>query len=118
VAAHAYTTLDGSTIRELVRPETHACRNLSVAEAVIEPGQRTLRHTHQSSEEVYYILQGEGLLTVNARTTEVGPGSVHLIRPTEEHSVLCTSQEPLRLLCLCAPPYRHEDTEITQEMVA
>lgn len=108
-----YVTLDGSTVRELVRPETEGSRNLSVAEAVLTPGQRTHPHVHRESEEVYYVLAGEGLLNLGARRLEIRPGDAILISPGCEHSVLCAGPEPLRILCLCSPPYQHEDTEIT-----
>ena len=111
-----YTTLDGSLITELIRPETEGSGNLSVARAVIMPGQSTFSHYHGSSEEVYYVLEGQGLLRINARTWEVGPGSVHLIRPGDEHNVTCMGETPLTILCACAPPYRHEDTVVTERV--
>ena len=33
-----------------------------------------------------------------------------LIPPGAWHQITATSAEPLRLLCCCSPPYRHEDT--------
>ena len=67
-----YVTVDGSAVTELVRPERGGSGNLSVAEAVIEPGQRTLRHVHRESDEVYYVLSGKGDVSVGG---EVFPRS-------------------------------------------
>jgi mannose-6-phosphate isomerase-like protein (cupin superfamily) len=116
--AEPYKTLDGSLITELIRPETDGSANLSLARAVIMPGQSTFLHYHGSSEEIYYVIEGEGLLRVNARTCEIRPGDAHLIRPGEEHNVTCMGETPLCILCACAPPYRHEDTVITERAPA
>jgi mannose-6-phosphate isomerase-like protein (cupin superfamily) len=112
-----YRTLDGSLIEELVRPETHGAAHLSVAVATIAAGQSTLAHFHGRSEEVYYVLQGEGVLLQNGLATDLHPGEAHLIRPGVEHKVVAAGPEPLRILCLCAPPYQHEDTTLTEGVV-
>jgi hypothetical protein len=59
-----YLTKDSSEIRELMHPEHHACRNQSLAEAVVPAGTRTLLHCHHTSEEIYHIVAGEGVLTL------------------------------------------------------
>lgn len=109
-----YRTLDGSWIRELVRPESEGSVHLSVAEAIIAPGETTLRHRHRTSEEVYYILAGEGLVEVGGKARRVMPGMAVLIPVGVEHCARCMDSEPLRILCTCSPPYRHEDTELTE----
>lgn len=115
--AEPYRTLDGSLITELVRPESEGSQNLSMAVAVIDPETSTLRHSHRTSEEVYYILRGEGLLQVEGAQIAVAPGEAHLILAGTEHSIRCIGARPLEVLCACAPPYRHEDTEISEDVV-
>lgn len=114
----SYETLDGSIIHELVRPEREGSRNLSVAEATILPGQVTHRHLHRRSEEVYYIVSGEGFIEVAARVIPVRAGDAVLIAPGAEHSATNTGGTPLRILCACSPPYQHEDTELTEGQTA
>ena len=109
-----YVTLDGSLIRELIRPEDQGSRRLSVAEATIAPGQTTHRHRHRQSEEVYYVVAGQGIIEVAARKTEVRAGEAVLIPAGAEHCAINTGAEPLRLLCACSPPYEHQDTELTE----
>ena len=118
MTVRSYRTLDGSLITELIRPETDGSRNLSVAEAVISPGQSTLAHYHGSSEEVYVVIEGLGQLWIGAVAREIGPGEAHLIPPGEEHKVTCMSEAPLRILCVCSPPYQHADTVISEPVVA
>lgn len=109
-----FTTLDGSRVLELVRPEREGSVNLSLARATIETGQTTAWHRHLVSEEIYYILQGEGLLELEGRREAVTVGDARLISPGTEHRITCTSAQPLVILCACSPPYTDEDTEITQ----
>lgn len=109
-----YRTLDGSLIDELVRPEREGSRNLSLAEATIFPGETTHRHRHRQTEEIYYVLAGEGIVEVAASKTAVCAGDAVLIPPGAEHCATNTGAGPLRLLCACSPPYQHEDTELTE----
>jgi mannose-6-phosphate isomerase-like protein (cupin superfamily) len=103
--AEPFTTKDGSTIRELM----HAA-NQSLAEATLSPGRQTQRHYHASSEELYYLLAGEGELEVDGERSPVGPGDAILIPPGAWHEIRASQDGVLRFLCCCAPPYRHEDT--------
>jgi mannose-6-phosphate isomerase-like protein (cupin superfamily) len=99
----AFTTKDGSTIREL-----HHTERQSLAEAALEPGQSTQRHFHRQSEEIYVVLDGEGDLEIDGETRRVGPGDAALIPPGAWHVIRAVGA--LRFLCCCAPPYSHEDT--------
>ncbi len=103
VAAEAFTTKDGSTIREL-----HHTREQSLAEATLDTGQATERHYHRATEEIYFVLEGRGVIEVDGDRREIGPGEAVLIPPGSWHEI--RALEPLRFLCCCAPPYSHEDT--------
>jgi mannose-6-phosphate isomerase-like protein (cupin superfamily) len=107
-----YVTRDGSEIRELLHPDHHAVRNQSLAEATVAPGQRTHLHRHRTSEEIYFILAGSGLMTLAAETFPVQPGDSIPIPPGSAHCIENCGDETLRILCCCAPAYAHEDTEL------
>jgi mannose-6-phosphate isomerase-like protein (cupin superfamily) len=108
--ATAFTTKDGSSIRELLGLPTSALvRNQSLAEATLAAGQATERHYHRESEEIYFLLGGGGTMEVDGEEREVGPGDAVLIPPGAWHT-LQAGPGGARLLCCCAPPYRHEDT--------
>lgn len=108
----AYVTKDGSQIRELMHPGQHGNRAQSLAEAVVPAGTRTLLHRHLTSEEIYHVTSGEGLLTLGEERMEVAPGDTVLIPPGTPHCVEASGAGPLRILCCCSPAYRHEDTEV------
>ena len=106
--ADAFTTKDGSTIRELLGTQ-HGAANQSLAEATLEPGQATQRHYHAHSEELYVLLEGEGEMEVDGTRSRVGPGDAILIPPGSRHQITA-ADALLRFLCCCAPPYSHDDT--------
>jgi quercetin dioxygenase-like cupin family protein len=99
----AFTTKDGSTIREL-----HHTALQSLAEATLAPGRSTQRHYHRATEEIYFVLEGEGELQIDGETRRVAPGVAALIPPGAWHEIL--AETPLRFLCCCAPAYSHDDT--------
>jgi mannose-6-phosphate isomerase-like protein (cupin superfamily) len=108
--AQAFTTKDGSTIRELLGLETSPLvRNQSLAEATLAPGQATMRHHHRDSEEIYFILDGGGTMELDGQECLIGPGDAVLIPPGAWHTITA-GPDGARFLCCCAPPYRHEDT--------
>lgn len=110
--AAAYITKDGSTIRELMHPETQSNQNQSLAEALVPPGTTTLRHRHQQSEELYHITAGEGVMLLGDKRFAVSPGDTVLIPPGTPHAIENTGDDDLKILCCCAPPYSHDDTEL------
>lgn len=107
-----YRTKDGSQIRELMHPDRHAARQLSLAEAIVPPGERTQRHCHTRSEEIYHVLQGHGRMGLGDDCFDLAPGDTVLIAPGTPHWVEATGPLPLRVLCACAPPYAHADTTL------
>ncbi len=98
-----FTTKDGSTIQEL-----HHTALQSLAQATLDPGQTTQRHYHRRSEEIYFVLEGEGEMEVEGDRRTLTVGDAVLIPPGAWHEIRAT--ERLRFLCCCAPPYSHEDT--------
>ena len=100
-----FATKDGSTIRELHHTEAQ-----SLAEATLEPDQATERHCHERSEEIYLVTKGSGSLEVNGETRRVRPGDAILIPPGAWHTLENDGTSELTILCMCSPPYSHEDT--------
>jgi mannose-6-phosphate isomerase-like protein (cupin superfamily) len=109
-AATPFTTADGSTIRELLGLPTGGTELQSLAEATLAPGQATRRHYHGETEEIYFVLEGAGEIELDGDRGQVSPGDAVPIPPRAWHQIRNAGSEPLRFLCCCAPPYRHEDT--------
>lgn len=107
-----YPTRDGSSIRELMHPDVHGNTAQSLAEACVPAGGHTLLHCHHRSEEIYHFLEGEGVMTLGNERFPVQAGDTILIPPGTRHCLSNPNATPLRLLCACAPAYRHADTEL------
>jgi mannose-6-phosphate isomerase-like protein (cupin superfamily) len=110
----AFTTLDGSTIREIVGPAWTPARNQSLAEATVPPGTATIAHLHHRAEELYWFTAGRGRLRVGDDEREVGPGDCVVIPPGTAHKLWNIGHDALVLLCCCAPAYSHDDTELLE----
>ena len=116
-----FTTLDGSTIREIAGPassDSAPARNQSPRRG---HGSRraatTIAHYHRRH-------RGALLLHRRPRAADASATSVRDVtagdcvrdpaRPSE-HELVNTGDEPLVLLCCCAPAYSHEDTVLMDD---
>jgi mannose-6-phosphate isomerase-like protein (cupin superfamily) len=112
----SFITKDGSEIRELLAHRNSAIRNQSLAEARLPVGGATQEHFHPLAEEIYYITHGTGKIRIECATREVRAGDAIAIPPGQKHKLWNTGNEPLRLLCCCAPAYENSDTVITENV--
>ena len=109
-----FITKDGSQIRELLAHRNSPIANQSLAEARLPVGTSTQEHYHPRTEEIYYITSGAGRMQIEEESRNVRPGDAIAILPGQKHKLWNTGQEPLTLLCCCAPSYEHSDTIITE----
>jgi mannose-6-phosphate isomerase-like protein (cupin superfamily) len=109
----AFTTLDGSQIRELAGPAWTQARNQSLAEATVAPGGETAEHYHPRTEELYYFVAGAGRMRLGEDESEVATGDCVVIEPGVPHKLWNPGTKPLVLLCCCAPAYSDDDTVMT-----
>ena len=119
--AEAFTTADGSTIRELLGLPTAPVRNQSLAEATLESGQETQRHYHARGGGDLLRRRGlrrDGAGRRDRRTVAVGdavlipPGAWHEIRADDAAApvpLLLRARVPARghLLRLAGLPRCH-----------
>ena len=102
---------DGAQIRTLVDRENGSSR-LSIAEALVAVGQRTMKVYHQTIyEEIWYFLQGTGIMHLQQRSAEdeevfaIERGASVLIRAGDGFWVENTGQTDLVFLCCGSPPW-------------
>jgi mannose-6-phosphate isomerase-like protein (cupin superfamily) len=107
-----FITRDGSEIRSILDRTNALVRNQSLAEARVGAGEATERHYHKASEELYFVLEGTGVIEIDGESREVRAGDGILIPPGSRHQI--TARSALRFLCCCAPPYSHDDTFFDQ----
>ena len=82
---------------------------------VLEPGEAPPLHQHDDTEQVFYILEGEGVLRIGAEQKEyaVRPTDVVRVPPKTLHSIRCVGGTVLRYLavdCFVAGQPKDEPT--------
>jgi mannose-6-phosphate isomerase-like protein (cupin superfamily)/2'-5' RNA ligase len=105
---------DGSVLRELLHPDkTNIAIRYSLAHAVVKPGARTKPHRLKTAE-VYYIIEGQGRMHIDAEVSEVSENCAVYIPPRSTQSIENTGATGLVFLCLVDPAWRREDEEIVE----
>ena len=63
----------------------------------LKPG-AAIGHHEQKEDEIYYVLSGRGVMTLDGKAVEVGPGTAILTRTGSTHSLKQTGTEDLVIL--------------------
>jgi mannose-6-phosphate isomerase-like protein (cupin superfamily) len=111
----AFTTKDGSEIREWSGRVATGTNAQSLAEASLPPRGATTEHYHPVAEELYLITAGTGRLRIDDEEREIAVGDCIVIPPGARHKLWNTGEDVLRVVCACAPAYSHEDTVLTED---
>ena len=103
---------DNTVLRELLHPNKEDLKlRYSLAHAIVKPGQTSQPHKLKTSE-VYYILEGEGIMHIDEETAEVRSGQAIYIPPKAKQYIKNTGNIDLRFLCIVDPAWRAEDEEV------
>lgn len=67
---------------------------------VLEPGEAPPLHKHYDAEQVFFVVDGEGLLTISEEDEQFDLHSSDVVRipPGVFHSMKCTGEKSLRYL--------------------
>ncbi len=105
---------DNTLLREILHPDKAPLElRYSLAHAVVNPGLTSFLHSLKTSE-VYYILQGEGLMFIDGEQQPVGPGHTIYIPPHARQCIKNTGSDDLVFLCIVDPAWRIEDEEVLE----
>jgi oxalate decarboxylase/phosphoglucose isomerase-like protein (cupin superfamily) len=97
-------TFDWGAIKWFVTPELTEGAGITFGEVVLQPGRGHDRHNHPESEEILYVLSGEGeQMLDDGEPFEVKPGDTIYVPTGVFHSTRNTGWEPMRLLALYNP---------------
>ncbi len=105
-------SLEWGAIKWYVAPETTPGAQMSFGEVVLLPRQGHDRHNHPASEEVLYVLSGEGMQTLNdGEPFPVKAGDTIYVPAALFHSTVNTGWAPLRLLAVYNPAGPEKELE-------
>ncbi|MET0674551.1 MAG: cupin domain-containing protein [Bradyrhizobium sp.] len=110
IAPHEAETIVSSwvTAKIMASPDSSGAENMSAVSLYFNPGQGHARHNHPASEQLIFVIGGEGEMMIEDETgtpvkTAIGPGSLVTIPRGAFHSTFNTSWEPLRILAVYSP---------------
>ncbi|MBW2148891.1 MAG: cupin domain-containing protein [Deltaproteobacteria bacterium] len=107
---------DGTALRELLHPHRPEAGEIpvgfSLAHARLAPGGCSRPHRLLQSSEVYYILEGRGIMHVENQQYNVEPGHAVYIPPGALQWIENIGSGDLGFLALVDPPWRQEDEKI------
>ena len=78
------------------RDGTH--RLVGLWDSILLEGQGTVPHFHENMEEIYYIISGQALMTIDGDTELVDEEDIIYIPPNKNHSIRQTGDLPLRFI--------------------
>ena len=103
---------DNTSLRELIHPAKQDIDlRYSLAHAIVKPGAISFLHRLKTSE-VYYILEGRGVMYINDESGEVHSGQAIYIPPNAKQCVKNTGESDLKFLCVVYPAWKSEDEEV------
>lgn len=116
------TASDGSEIRLLIDSSQGAVRS-SLVEVRLGPGEISRPVWHRTVEEVWYVLEGNGMFwrcppdaaPESVAPVEVGPGDALVIPTGWRFQFGASGGSALRFLCHTTPPWLGEDEAVLAE---
>ena len=98
---------DGITSYLLVSERTCGAKNLAVTLVEMAPGGVQRVHAHEP-EQMYYILEGSGAMTVDGEARAVSAGDCVFYKSNAEHGLENTGGTVLRYLSAASPSFTAE----------
>lgn len=107
------TAGDKTKLRELLHPNRDYpfSGRYSIAHAAVPVGASSVKHK-LTTDEVYYILTGRGIMHINDESAEVEPGDIIDIPPESVQWLENSGNIDLSFLCIVDPAWRAEDETV------
>jgi mannose-6-phosphate isomerase-like protein (cupin superfamily) len=93
----------GALSKLLVHPESVGSRHIDHRISTYAPKAYVAPHTHRIQEQVYHLLEGEGLMEIDGKRRVVRRHDVIFIPPGVEHALYNSGLTPLTFLVITAP---------------
>jgi mannose-6-phosphate isomerase-like protein (cupin superfamily) len=105
---------EGTKIRQIFHPHnTLSGIRYSISHSQVEPGKKSTLHKMKTSE-VYYILDGEGILHIDDNKFNVSKDQAIYISPNSKQFIENSGKNDLRFLCIVDPAWKKDDEEILE----
>ena len=94
----------GAISKMLVRPETVGSRLVDFRVSTYQPMSHVEPHRHKVQEQIYHVLEGDGLMELDGVRRVVHPGDFIFIPPGVEHAIHNTGRVDLTFFVVTTPP--------------
>ena len=94
----------GALSKDLVSPLTRGARHLDYRISTYAPKAYVKPHTHKIQEQVYHVLDGEGLMEIAGERRVVRRHDVVFLPPGVEHAIYNSGLGDLTFLVITSPP--------------
>lgn len=95
---------DGALSKMLVRPENCPGTRIDYRISVYQPGSHVEPHIHRDQEQIYHVLDGEGLVEIGGQRHRLSAHTVVYIPPGECHRIVNTGLRDFVFIVVTAPP--------------
>jgi mannose-6-phosphate isomerase-like protein (cupin superfamily) len=93
----------GALSKPLVMPDNAGTRHIDYRISMYQPMAHVKKHAHQVQEQVYHVLEGEGLMEIGGETRVVRKHDVIFLPPGIEHSIANSGINDLVFLVVTSP---------------
>jgi len=93
----------GALSKALVRPETAGSRLIDYRISCYQPMAHVELHTHKVQEQVYHVLDGEGMMEMDGKRQVVRKHDVIYIPPGVEHAIYNNGLTDLTFIVATTP---------------
>jgi quercetin dioxygenase-like cupin family protein len=93
----------GAFSKMLVRPESCGSRSIDYRISVYQPRAYVAPHKHRIQEQVYHVLEGEGLMELDGKKQVVRKDDVIFIPPGIEHAIYNTGMTDIKFVVVTSP---------------
>jgi mannose-6-phosphate isomerase-like protein (cupin superfamily) len=100
----------GALSKELAGPETTGSSRVDFRISRYAPAAYVEEHVHKVQEQVYYVLEGEGILTLDDTKNLMRPNDYVYVPPGVRHSFTNTGTQGLVFLVITTPASDDEET--------
>jgi mannose-6-phosphate isomerase-like protein (cupin superfamily) len=93
----------GALSKPLVMPEIARSKHIDYRISMYQPMAHVAKHKHAVQEQVYHVLEGEGLMEIGDRKQVVRKHDVIFLPPGVEHSIANSGLVDLVFLVVTSP---------------
>jgi mannose-6-phosphate isomerase-like protein (cupin superfamily) len=93
----------GALSKPLVMPETANSRHIDYRISMYQPMAHVARHKHQVQEQIYHVLEGEGLMEIAGKKHVVRKHDFIFLPPGVEHAISNSGLVDLVFLVITSP---------------